>query len=178
MLIFLKSFYSPKYFLILQNIFSHQDWNCDLAIGSKIRVLVHNVSVSGNCLSFCRLFILVLCDLVLEQQNDSLLPSPDCSLENSQLDLFDLISQFDILTILKRGNAKKLAQLEQRFNSKSGARNGANQANSSSEFGTYPGAQSFFQSFLLIGSCARLHTQLLDVLFESLRSLIEQLEQE
>ena len=149
-----------------------------MAIGSKIRVLVHNVSVSGNCLSFCRLFILVLCDMVSEQQNDSLLPSPDCSLENSQLDLFDLISQFDILTILKRGNAKKLAQLEQRFNSKSGSKNGQSQPNLNFEFGTYPGVQSFFQSFLLIGSCARLHTQLIDVFFESLGTLIEQLEQE
>ena len=149
-----------------------------MAIGSKIRVLVHNVSVSGNCLSFCRLFILVLCDMVSEQQNDSLLPSPDCSLENSQLDLFDLISQFDILTILKRGNAKKLAQLEQRFNSKSGSKNGQSQPNVNFEFGTYPGAQSFFQSFLLIGSCARLHSQLIDVLFESLGTLIDQLEQE
>ena len=45
-----------------------------------------------------------------EQQTD---PSPDCSLENSQLDLFDLISQFDIMSILKRGNMKKLVALEQ-----------------------------------------------------------------
>ena len=78
-------------------------------------ILVHQVSVTGNCLPFCRLFVLVLCDMFIEQQND-VAPSPDCSLENSQLDLFDLISQFDIMTMVKqKGNVKKLAALEKRF---------------------------------------------------------------
>ena len=139
---------------------------------------MHNVSVSGNCLAFCRLLVLVLCDMFLEQQND-VSPSPDCSLENSQLDLFDLISQFDIMSILKRGNAKKLAALEQRFHSKSAKVQSSDTPVGTSgiggDFGTYPGSQSFFQSFLIIGSCSRLHCQMLDVLFECLTNLIEQL---
>ena len=57
------------------------------------------------------------------------------------MDLFDLISQFDIMTILKRGNAKKLAQLEQRFQTKNNSKSmPENQpVNSTGDFGTYPG---------------------------------------
>ena len=161
---------------IWQKNHSDPDWNCDLHIGSRIRCLVHSVNVSGNTMAFSRLFMLILLDSFIEQQTESS-PSPDCSLNSSQLDLFKLISDFDVMTLVKEGNARKLAVLEQRFyqNSKTNVSKHATSADNQEDGSFFPGSQSFFQSFLVISGCARLHTHLLDLMFDSLGKMIDQI---
>lgn len=163
-------------FRIWQKNHSDPDWNCDLHIGSRIRCLVHSVNVSGNTTAFSRLFMLILLDSFIEQQTESS-PSPDCSLNSSQLDLFKLISDFDVMTLVKEGNARKLAVLEQRFyqNSKMNMSKQATSAENQEDGSFFPGSQSFFQSFLVISGCARLHCHLLDLMFDSLGKMIDQI---
>ena len=163
-------------FRIWQKNHSDPDWNCDLHIGSRIRCLVHSVNVSGNTTAFSRLFMLILLDSFIEQQTETS-PSPDCSLNSSQLDLFKLISDFDVMTLVKEGNARKLAVLEQRFyqNSKTNVSKQATSAENQEDGSFFPGSQSFFQSFLVISGCARLHCHLLDLMFDSLGKMIDQI---
>ena len=81
------------------------------------------------------------------------------------------MSQLDISSFLRSGNAKKIALLEQRINKSTSQ---SPQVKKELKSGLFPGVQSFFHDFLVIGSCARLHANLLDVLFESTKLIFDQ----
>ena len=80
------------------------------------------------------------------------------------------MSNLDISSFLKSGNLKKISLLEQRFRAESKS------TNHMPEFGHFPGIQSFFHDFIVLGSCSRLHCNLLDVLFGSIRLIQAQLD--
>jgi len=148
----------------------NEHFRTDLELGGRIRSLIHQIGHHGTAVAFARLFIGLLVDTFYEQTNATATPSPDSTLEGSQLDLFELMSQLDISSFMRSSNAKKIALLEQRINKSQ------HQSTSKKELksGLFPGVQSFFHDFLVIGSCARLHANVVDVLFESMRLVMGQ----
>lgn len=158
----------------------HQpEWKFELELGTKIRNLVHQTASTGNMTAFARYFVNRLVESFYDQSTIAN-PSPDCSMETSQVDFFDLRAQnIDLSALLKTSDTKKIALLEQRMNGTS------NQSSSqlrppireqaSLEFGDYPGSQSFYHDFLRVGNASNIHLNILDILFESISILIGQL---
>lgn len=132
--------------------------------------------------AFARYFVNRLVESFYDQSTIAN-PSPDCSMETSQVDFFDLRAQnIDISVLLKTSDTKKIALLEQRMNGTIGT----NQLSSSQlrqamrerlepELGDYPGPQSFYHDFLQVGNSSNIHVNILDILFESISMLIGQL---
>ena len=84
------------------------------------------------------------------------------------------MSNLDLSGFLKSGNLKKISLLENRLKSENSKL--ASQRGTVPEFGGYPGIQSFFHDFILIGSESTFHSNLLDILFESIRLILNQLD--
>ena len=158
----------------------HQpEWKFEVELGTKIRNLVHQTASTGNMTAFARYFVNRLVESFYDQSTIAN-PSPDCSMETSQVDFFDLRAQnIDLSALLKTSDTKKIALLEQRMNGTS------NQSSSqlrppirehaSLESGDYPGSQSFYHDFLRVGNASNIHLNILDILFESISILIGQL---
>ena len=120
----------------------NEKFRSDLELGPKIRSLVHQIGQHGTVVAFSRLFVTILCDTFYEQSNATIQPSPDSTLEGSQLDLFELMSQLDISSFLRSGNVKKIALLEQRINRSANQ----NQTKKEVKSGLFPGIQDRFKN--------------------------------
>ena len=163
----------------------HQpEWKFEFELGTKIRNLVHQTASTGNMTAFSRYFVNRLVESFYDQSTIAN-PSPDCSMETSQVDFFDLRAQnIDLSALLKTSDSKKIALLEQRMNGTNGANNQSSsqlrqpireRLETAPELGDYPGPQSFYHDFLQVGNSSNIHGNILDILFESISMLIGQL---